>query len=164
MEKLITWVNKEDLEMHPVIKAAVFQNRFVWTPPFFDANGCTARLVFNLLFLKKGFPTGIILKVNGKKYYKHLIMPLTGIKKLFVLVGIALTQSLDIYLSDLDDTAGDYAPISSIVREPPISYGQEYVILLARQDKIDTYKEARVWYTTEKGIKDYVPGKKGKLE
>ncbi len=34
MEKLITWVNKEDLEMHPVIKAAVFQNRFVWTPPF----------------------------------------------------------------------------------------------------------------------------------
>jgi Fic family protein len=38
MEELITWVNKEDLEMHPVIKAAVFQNRFVWTPPFFDGN------------------------------------------------------------------------------------------------------------------------------
>lgn len=81
MEELITWVNKEDLEMHPVIKAAVFQNRFVWTPPFFDANGCTARLVFNLLFLKEGFPTAIILKVDRKKYYKHLIMPLTGIKK-----------------------------------------------------------------------------------
>jgi hypothetical protein len=64
----------------------------------------------------------------------------------------------------LDDTAGDYAPISSIVREPSISYGQEYVILLARQGKIDTYKEARVWYTTEKGIKDYVAGRKGKLE
>lgn len=163
MEELIHWVNEEDLEMHPVVKAAVFHHRFVWIHPFFDGNGRTARLVFNLLFLKEGFPPAIILKVDRKKYYTALNDANNGnLEKLFLLVSQSVLRSLDIYLSNLEDTAGDYAPISNIVSEPSISYGQEYVSLLARQGKIDAYKEGRVWYTTEKAVKDYVAGRKRK--
>lgn len=163
IEELITWVNEEDLDMHPVIKATIFHHRFVWIHPFFDGNGRTARLVFNLLFLKEGYPPAIILKVDRKKYYTALNDANNGnLEKLFFLVGRAVMRSLDIYLSNLDDTAGDYAPISKIVNEPSISYGQEYVSLLARQGKIDAYKEGRVWYTTEKAVTDYISNRKRK--
>jgi len=163
IEELITWVNEEDLDMHPVIKATIFHHRFVWIHPFFDGNGRTARLVFNLLFLKDGYPPAIILKVDRKKYYTALNDANNGnLEKLFFLVGRAVMRSLDIYLSNLDDTAGDYAPISKIVNEPSISYGQEYVSLLARQGKIDAYKEGRVWYTTEKAVTDYISNRKRK--
>jgi len=163
IEELITWVNEEDLDMHPVIKATIFHHRFVWIHPFFDGNGRTARLVFNLLFLKDGYPPAIILKVDRKKYYTALNDANNGnLEKLFFLVGRAVMRSLDIYLSNLDDTAGDYAPISKIVNEPSISYSQEYVSLLARQGKIDAYKEGRVWYTTEKAVTDYISNRKRK--
>ncbi|MEO9954237.1 Fic family protein [Nonlabens sp.] len=163
IEELITWVNEEDLDMHPVIKATIFHHRFVWIHPFFDGNGRTARLVFNLLFLKEGYPPAIILKVDRKKYYTALNDANNGnLEKLFFLVGRAVMRSLDIYLSNLDDTAGDYAPISKIVNEPSISYSQEYVSLLARQGKIDAYKEGRVWYTTEKAVTDYISNRKRK--
>jgi Fic family protein len=72
MEKFITWVNEEDLEKHPVIKAAVFHHHFVWIHPFFDGNERTARLEFNWFFLKEGFPPAVILKADPKEYYKTL--------------------------------------------------------------------------------------------
>jgi hypothetical protein len=83
--------------------------------------------VFNLLFLKEGFPPVVILNADPKEYYTTLNDATNGYyKKLCILVGRAVRRYLDIYLSNLDDTAGDYAPISSIVSEPSISYGQEY--------------------------------------
>lgn len=162
-EELIAWVNNKELYVHPVIKAAVFHHRFVWIHPFFDGNGRTVRLVYNLLLMKEGFPPAIILKVDRKRYYTALNDANNGsYDKLFFLVCQATLRSLDIYLSNLEDTAGDYAPISSIVSEPSIAYGQEYVSLLARQGKIDAYKEGRVWYTTEQAVREYVNGRKRK--
>lgn len=162
-EELISWANHAGEELHPVIKAALFHHRFVWIHPFFDGNGRTVRLIYNLLLMKDGFPPAIILKVDRKRYYTALNDANNGkFEKLFFLVCQATLRSLDIYLSNLDDTAGDYAPISNIVKEPSIKYGQEYVSLLARQGKIDAYKEGRVWYTTEKAVKEYVAGRKRK--
>lgn len=162
-EELIFWANDLGNVLHPVIKAALFHHRFVWIHPFFDGNGRTVRLIYNLLLMKEGFPPAIILKVDRKRYYTALNDANKGnFEKLFGLVCQATLRSLDIYLSNLDDTAGDYAPISNIVKEPTIKYGQEYVSLLARQGKIDAYKEGRVWYTTEKAVKDYVAGRKRK--
>lgn len=162
-EELINWVNDYSISMHPVLRAAVFHHRFVWIHPFFDGNGRTVRLVYNLLLMKAGFPPAIILKVDRKRYYTALNDANKGnMDKMFFLVSQAALRTLDIYLSNLEDTAGDYAPISTIVSEPSISYGQEYVSLLARQGKIDAYKEGRVWYTTEQAVKDYIDGRKRK--
>lgn len=161
-EELIDWSNHTS-DLHPVIKATIFHHRFVWIHPFFDGNGRTVRLVFNLLLMKEGFPPAIILKVDRKRYYTALNDANNGnFDKLLFLVCQAVSRSLDIYLSNLEDTAGDYAPISSIVKELEVNYGQEYVSLLARQGKIDAHKEGRVWYTTKKAVEDYVAGRKRK--
>ncbi len=50
----------------------------------------------------------------------------------------------------------------SIVSEPNSPHSQEYVSLLARQGKIDAYKEGRNWVTTKKAINDYINNRQRK--
>ncbi|HMP99467.1 MAG TPA: Fic family protein [Cyclobacteriaceae bacterium] len=157
MDELIAWVNKEAKKLHPVVMAAVFHHRFVWIHPFFDGNGRTVRLIFNLLLMKAGYPPAIILKNDRKKYYDALNRANQhDYSKLLLVVLQALERSLDIYLSSLNNTYDDYQAISDIVSEPAFPYGQEYVSLLARQGKIDAFKEGRNWLTTKKAVLDYI--------
>ena len=157
MDELIDWINTplyslEDTLFH----LAIFHHRFVWIHPFFDGNGRTVRLVFNLMLMKFGFPPAIILQQDRKKYYAALNKANEGdYSKLQLLIFQAIERSLDIYLSALNNTQEDYQPISNIVQEPAISYGQEYVSLLARTGKIDAYKEGKVWYTTKDAVVTY---------
>lgn len=155
IKELIDWVNSSDLDI--IIKSAIFHHRFVWIHPFFDGNGRTVRLVFNLLLMKAGFPPAIILKIDRKKYYDALNQANNSdYSKLVLLVMQALERSVDIYLSSLNNTYENYKPISNIVEEERIPYGQEYLSLLARQGKIDAFKEGRNWLTTEDAIWDYI--------
>ena len=48
---------------------------------------------------------------------------------------------LNIYINALPESDYGYDEISNIVEEDDVPYGQEYVSLLARQEKIDAYKE-----------------------
>lgn len=153
--ELIDWVNSSDLDC--VIKSTIFHHRFVWIHPFFDGNGRTVRLIYNLLLMKEGYPPAIILKVDRKKYYEALNFANNGnYSKLILLVLQALERSLNIYLTALNNNYEDYQPISTIVEEVRIPYGQEYLSLLARQGKIDAFKEGRNWLTTKKAIWDYI--------
>ncbi|ARN79392.1 restriction endonuclease subunit S [Nonlabens spongiae] len=163
LEELIDWVaNSQDF--HPIVQAAIFHHRFVYIHPFFDGNGRTVRLLFNLLLMKEGYPPGIILASDRKRYYKALKDADQGnLDKLLELTLQAVTRSTDIYLNNLEDIAGDFAPISDIVKEPAIPYGQEYVSLLARKGQIDAYKEGRVWFTSKDAITKYLKSK-GKLK
>ena len=162
--ELVNWANNVANDLHPVLMATVFHHRFVWIHPFFDGNGRTVRLLFNLLLMKHGYPPAIILKNDRKKYYDALNRANKGdYKKLVLLVLQALERSLDIYLSGLSDHEEDYQSISNIIaNEPTMPYGQEYVSLLARQGKIDAYKEGNVWYTTESAVKEYIITRKRK--
>lgn len=155
IDELIDWVNSTDL--NPLIKSAIFHHRFVWIHPFFDGNGRTVRLMFNLIFMKMGFPPAIILKNDRKKYYDALNQANNqDYSKLLLLVLQALERSLDIYLSSLNNTLEDYKNISDIVKEDRVPYGQEYVSLLARTGKIDAFKDGRNWLTTESAVLDYM--------
>lgn len=155
VSELIHWVNESDLDM--VVKATIFHHRFVWIHPFFDGNGRTVRLVYNLLLMKEGYPPAIILKVDRKKYYEALNFANNGnYSKLILLVMQALERSLNIYLTSLNNTYEGYQSISNIVKEEQIPYGQEYLSLLARQGKIDAFKEGRNWLTTKEAIWDYI--------
>jgi Fic family protein len=157
MDGLIQWVNDPDNPLDIIVKAAIFHHRFVWIHPFFDGNGRTVRLVFNLLLMRAGFPPAIILKNDRKKYYDALNKANTGdYSKLLLLVVQALERSLDIYLGNFTNTYEDYQPISDIVAEPDFPYGQEYVSLLARQGKIDAFKEGRNWLTTKNAVLEYM--------
>ena len=73
----------------------------------------------------------------------------------------AIERSLNMYINALPGNSyGDYEPIASIVAEPDIPYGQEYVSLLARQGKIDAHKEGKDWLTTKKAVKEYIINRK----
>lgn len=162
LTELIDFVNTNPDGLDPVVLAAVFHHRFVWIHPFFDGNGRTVRLVMNLLLMRKGFPPAIILRNDRRKYYDALNRANNGsYVRLVLLVTQALERSLDIYLS-LYPESEEYRPISNIVSEPSVGYGQEYVSLLARQGKIDAYKEGRNWYTTESAIANYMANRKRK--
>jgi Fic family protein len=157
MMDLIDWLNNDTIPINPVVKAAIFHHRFVWIHPFFDGNGRTVRLVFNLYLMKLGFPPAIILKNDRKKYYDALNKANNGdYSKIVLMVLQALERSIDIYLSNLTNTYDDYQPISNIVSEPDVPYGQEYVSLLARQGKIDAFKEGKNWYTSKDALNSYI--------
>lgn len=155
MTELVDWVNLSELDI--VIKSTIFHHRFVWIHPFFDGNGRTVRLVFNLLLMKFGYPPAIILKNDRKKYYDALnAANNSNYSKLLLLIMQAVERSLDIYLSSLNNTYDDYRPISSIVNEPEVPYGEEYIGLLARQGKIDAFKEGRNWVTSKDAVLEYI--------
>lgn len=155
MTELIGWANQSDLDI--AIRSTIFHHRFVWIHPFFDGNGRTVRLVFNLLLMKEGYPPAIILKNDRKRYYDALNAANNGdYSKLLLLMLQAIERSLDIYLSSLNNTYDAYQPISTIVNEPEIPYGEEYVSLLARQGKIDAFKEGRNWVTSKEAVLDYI--------
>jgi Fic family protein len=156
MDELIAWVNSEDDIISPIIKACIFHHRFVWIHPFFDGNGRTVRLIFNLLLMKEGYPPAIILRNDRKKYYDALNKANQGdYSKLLLLVLQAAERSLDIYISSIDNTLDDYLPISDLVLEPDVLYGHEYISLLARKGKIDAFKEGKDWLTTKTALKEY---------
>jgi Fic family protein len=157
MDELISWANDETEELQAVVKATVFHHRFVWIHPFFDGNGRTARLLTNLLLMKYGYPPAIILKNDRLKYYTALKRANQGnYDKLLLLLMQAVERSVDIYLTTLNNNYDDYQPISDLVTEHNLPYGQEYLSLLARQGKIDAFKEGRSWLTTKKAVAEYV--------
>ncbi|HRG36417.1 MAG TPA: hypothetical protein PK355_09030, partial [Chitinophagales bacterium] len=105
----------------------------------------------------------IILKNDRKKYYEALNQANKGsYQKLTLLMAQALERSLNIYLHALPNTdeGDEYKEISMLVEEPNFPYNQEYISLLARQGKIDAYKEGRNWLTTKNAIENYIKNRK----
>ncbi|MBK5192005.1 MAG: Fic family protein [Flavobacteriaceae bacterium] len=163
LDELIQFVNTNTLGLNDIELATVFHHKFVWIHPFFDGNGRTVRLAMNLLLMRKGFPPAIILKNDRKKYYDALNSANKGnYSKLALLMSQALERTLNIYLQALPDSDLGYTEISSLVEEEELPYGQEYISLLARQGKIDAYKEGRNWLTTKEAVEDYVKNRKRK--
>lgn len=164
LDELITFVNDNPLGLNDIVLSTIFHHKLVWIHPFFDGNGRTVRLAMNLLLMRKGFPPAIILKADRKKYYESLNQANKGnYNKLCLLMLQALERSLNMYINALPGNSyGDYEPISTIVAEPDVPYGQEYVSLLARQGKIDAYKDGKDWLTTKSAVKSYIQTRKRK--
>jgi Fic family protein len=161
LDELIQFVNTNPLKLNDIELATVFHHKFVWIHPFFDGNGRTVRLAMNLLLMRSGFPPAIILKNDRKKYYDALNSANKGnYSKLALLMSQALERTLNIYLQALPDSNLGYTEISRLVEEEELPYGQEYISLLARQGKIDAYKEGRNWLTTKEAVKDYIKNRK----
>lgn len=62
IDALLAWVNSRDAEtLHPVVRAALFHQRFTAIHPFRDGNGRTARALTTLLLWRAGFPAEILV-------------------------------------------------------------------------------------------------------
>jgi Fic family protein len=60
MKQLFAWYEENKKRLHPVELAALFHFKFVFTHPFADGNGRTARLLLNLILMQHGYPPVII--------------------------------------------------------------------------------------------------------
>lgn len=159
LDELVAISQTEFSNSHPILFAAWFHHRFVWIHPFFDGNGRTVRLLMNLLLMRAGYPPAIILKNDRKKYYDALNAANNDkYNKLYLLILQAVERSLNIYLQGAPGYAIDeeYQVISNLVEETQMPYSAEYVSLLARQGKIDAYKEGRNWLTTKSAVEHYM--------
>ena len=162
-DELVNFVIENPQQLNVIELTMVFHHKFVWIHPFFDGNGRTVRLAMNLILMKEGFPPAIILRNDRKKYYDALNAANKGnYSKLGLLMCQALERTLNIYIQALPDNTANYTEISNLVEEEQLPYGQEYISLLARQGKIDAYKEGRNWLTTKEAVEDYIKKRKRK--
>jgi Fic family protein len=157
LHELISFIESNPLDLNIIELATVFHHKLVWIHPFFDGNGRTARLSMNLILMSFGFPPAIILRNDRKKYYAALNAANKGnYQKLMLLMVQAVERTLNIYINALPGSEDGYDEISNIVKEDDVPYGQEYISLLARQGKIDAYKEGKNWLTSKKAIQNYI--------
>lgn len=161
MNDLIKWVNGNKNKLHPIELAALLHHKIVFIHPFFDGNGRTARLVMNLILMQKGFPLVMILKNDRRRYYESLDKADRDDYTSFVrFVAQAVERSLNIYLKILlpaSKVKEKYHLLSEISKKLP--YSKKYLNLLARQGKIEAYKEKRNWMTSDEAVERYIEGR-----
>ena len=68
MEELISWINS-NLDKSPIIVAAAAHHELAHIHPFVDGNGRVARLLMNLILMKRGFPICNIKRGPEKAVY-----------------------------------------------------------------------------------------------
>ncbi|PIR58640.1 MAG: cell filamentation protein Fic [Candidatus Pacebacteria bacterium CG10_big_fil_rev_8_21_14_0_10_56_10] len=158
MKKLMRWFVEEMKNLHPVELAALLHHKLVYIHPFFDGNGRTARLTMNIILMKSGYPLGIILKNDRKKYYQALEEADKGNYTVLVkLTAQAVERSLDIYLETLTPSSEkreEFLHLSEISVKTP--YSAKYLNLLARQGKLEAHKQGRNWLTTIEAVDRYI--------
>jgi Fic family protein len=91
-------------DLHPVELAAEAHYQLVTIHPFIDGNGRTARLLMNLLLIKKGYPPALIRKRDRVPYLKALEKAQLGGSKedYYEIISKAVSRSFDIYFNALD--------------------------------------------------------------
>jgi Fic family protein len=77
MAELFDWI-RENENQNPIIVAAIAHHEFVKIHPFKDGNGRTARILLNLILLKKGFPICNIRRDERPAYYDALSLADSG--------------------------------------------------------------------------------------
>lgn len=159
MASLIQWLRKNERKMHTVELAAMLHHKLAAIHPFFDGNGRTARLIMNVILMRKGFPLAIILKNDRKKYYDVLQKADSGNPApLTLFVAQAVERTLDLYLRTFArEISGKLVNLAEASRNSP--YGQKYMNLLARTGRIFAVKRGRIWYTTKEAIEEYRKGR-----
>lgn len=164
MRKLIKWWRKNQKRLHSIELAALIHHKLVYIHPFFDGNGRTARLVMNLILMQAGYPLVVILKNDRKRYYRVLAEADKDDLTPFVrFAAQGVERSLDIYLKTLTPLSKrreKFIPLKEASKICP--YSAKYLNLLARQGKIEVYKERRNWLTTKEAIERYIKDRKRK--
>lgn len=78
MEMLCNWINENLETLHPLEVSAIAHYNMVRIHPFDDGNGRGARILMNLILIKKGFPPAIIENEKRRKYIETLAAADTG--------------------------------------------------------------------------------------
>jgi Fic family protein len=78
MREFLYWVNKEDVDMHPLLRAGIAHHEFVRIHPFVDGNGRVGRGIATLMLFMGGYDIRRFFSLeefydkDAATYYEHL--------------------------------------------------------------------------------------------
>ena len=102
MQILCKWINDNIDVIHPLCVATIAHYNMVRIHPFDDGNGRGARILMNLILIKKGYPPAIIRNENRQNYLLALIKADKGDMKSFLeLVAESLRSTQQMIIKDL---------------------------------------------------------------
>jgi Fic family protein len=96
----LEWYATNKDKKHPIELAAEFHIRYVYIHPFIDGNGRIARLLMNLILMRKGYPITVIRTEDRDEYMKALETAMVegNLEEFIRIVVEAVDRSLDTYL------------------------------------------------------------------
>jgi len=103
MEDLFKWLHRKSKD-HPVKIASDAHLKLVSIHPFVDGNGRTARLLLNMLLMKKGYPPALIRKEDRQAYISSIAKAQQEeiYDDYYKVICKAVNRSLNIYLEALN--------------------------------------------------------------
>ena len=102
MEELLGWLSTNMDSMHPIALAAILHYNLVRIHCFDDGNGRGARILMNLVLMKKGFFPAIIKTERKRKYLDTIQQADKGNISPFVgFIASELIETQEKVLSDL---------------------------------------------------------------
>ena len=157
MEEFMDLVNDNPDDYATVELAAIALHRLVYIHPFNDGNGRVARLVTNLILMKKRYFPIIILNSDRAKYLNYISRAdkNQNYSSLANLVGQYVLKHLDLVLRAIEQTPGDKV-ISFREAEKTFNLSNAYLRVLANKGLIPAVKEGRNWAIQKSELDKYV--------
>ena len=84
MHVLVAWTNQHIDQLHPIVVGALSHYNYVRIHPFDDGNGRGARILMNLILLKKSYPPTVIRNEDRQAYIESIVEADRGDVKPFV--------------------------------------------------------------------------------
>lgn len=140
MEDLGDWLtrvsdisNVSQNSIDPVVLACVAHAWLVHIHPFIDGNGRTARLLMNLLLIRRGYPLAIITKDERQRYYDALEESDEGgdLTPFLRLVLESVDDSIEVYEHAARTQLDLQQFVQSLVREKESLLRNEYEVFRA---------------------------------
>lgn len=74
LRKIVAWLNdlEEEVELHPVTRAARFHLRFMKLFPYAKGTGKVGRTVMNMMLIRAGYLPAVIHGTERQRYYESL--------------------------------------------------------------------------------------------
>ena len=155
---LSQWVNwlTSDTALHydPVTRAAIAHHDFEALHPFTDGNGRVGRLLLNLILMQDGYPPALVLREWRPRYIQALQQAHVGeYAPLVNLVGLAVEQTLDLYLEACVESTTHLLPLHELA--PMFDTTADYLGQLARTGKFEAKKRGQHWYASKEAVQQY---------
>jgi len=102
IEELCQWIQAHLNSQHPLITGAIAHYNLVRIHPFDDGNGRGARILMNLILIKKGYPPAIIRQEERRQYLATLNQADNGDNEPFLIfVANALLKTQQVIFDDM---------------------------------------------------------------